>query len=94
VVSVTDPYGRILGFLDRNRYFFFQVAPQLHLRGRVNRRICNSLKEIKPDLRSNLGFMSEPNIEGGFHGTLFLYILRDAAETVMYSPVTMTSAVF
>jgi hypothetical protein len=21
VVSVTDPYGRILGFLDRNRYF-------------------------------------------------------------------------
>jgi hypothetical protein len=29
VVSVTNPYGRILGFLDRNRYFFFQVAPQL-----------------------------------------------------------------
>jgi hypothetical protein len=25
VVSVTDPYGRILGFLDRSRYFFFQV---------------------------------------------------------------------
>jgi hypothetical protein len=22
VVSVTDPYGRILGFLDRNHYFF------------------------------------------------------------------------
>jgi hypothetical protein len=21
VVSVTDPYGRILGFLDRGRYF-------------------------------------------------------------------------
>jgi CBS-domain-containing membrane protein len=33
VVSVTDPYGRILGFLDRNRYFFFQVAPQLYSRG-------------------------------------------------------------
>jgi hypothetical protein len=30
VVSVTDPYGRILGFLDRSRYFFFQVAPQLY----------------------------------------------------------------
>jgi hypothetical protein len=26
VVSVTDPYGHILGFLDRNCYFFFQVA--------------------------------------------------------------------
>jgi hypothetical protein len=23
VVSVTDPYGRILGFLDRSRYFFY-----------------------------------------------------------------------
>jgi hypothetical protein len=32
VVSVTDRYGRILGFLDRSRYFFFQVAPQLYSR--------------------------------------------------------------
>jgi CBS-domain-containing membrane protein len=30
VVSVTDIYGRILGFLNRSRYFFFQVAPQLY----------------------------------------------------------------
>jgi hypothetical protein len=36
VVSVTDPYGRILGFLDRSRYFFFQVARQLHSRGLVD----------------------------------------------------------
>jgi hypothetical protein len=28
VVTVTNPYGRILGFLDRSSYFFFQVAPQ------------------------------------------------------------------
>jgi hypothetical protein len=28
VVNVTDPYGCILDFLDRSRYFFFQVAPQ------------------------------------------------------------------
>jgi hypothetical protein len=33
VVSVTGPYGRILGFIDRSRYFFFQVAPQLYSRG-------------------------------------------------------------
>jgi hypothetical protein len=33
VGSVTNPYGSILGFLDRNRYFFFQVAPQLYSRG-------------------------------------------------------------
>jgi hypothetical protein len=30
VGSATDPHGRILGFLDRRRYYFFQVAPQLH----------------------------------------------------------------
>jgi hypothetical protein len=30
VVSVTDPYGRILGFLDWSCYFFFQVSPQLY----------------------------------------------------------------
>jgi hypothetical protein len=33
VVSVTNPYGRILGFLDRSRYYCFQIAPQLHSRG-------------------------------------------------------------
>jgi hypothetical protein len=33
VVSVTDPYDRILDFLDRSRYFFFQVAPQLYSQG-------------------------------------------------------------
>jgi hypothetical protein len=33
VISVTDPYGFILGFLDRSRYFFFQLAPQLYSRG-------------------------------------------------------------
>jgi hypothetical protein len=30
VVIVTDPYDCILGFLDRSRYFFFQVAPYLY----------------------------------------------------------------
>jgi hypothetical protein len=32
VVSVTDPYGRILGFLERSRYYFFKATPPLHLR--------------------------------------------------------------
>jgi hypothetical protein len=30
VVIATDLYCRILGFLDRSRYFFFQAAPQLY----------------------------------------------------------------
>jgi hypothetical protein len=36
VVGVADPYGRILDFLDRSRYFFYQVAPQLNSRGWVD----------------------------------------------------------
>jgi hypothetical protein len=35
VVSATDPQGRILGVLDRSRYYF-QVAPQLYSRGWVD----------------------------------------------------------
>jgi hypothetical protein len=27
VVSVTDSYCRILDFLDRSRYFYFEIAP-------------------------------------------------------------------
>jgi hypothetical protein len=36
MISVTDPYGHILGSLDRSRYFFFQIAPQLYSRGQVD----------------------------------------------------------
>jgi hypothetical protein len=35
VVSVTDFYDRVLGFLDRSCYFFQQVDPQLYSRGLV-----------------------------------------------------------
>jgi hypothetical protein len=36
VVSVPDSYCRILGFLDRSRHIFFQVAPQFNSRGWVD----------------------------------------------------------
>jgi hypothetical protein len=36
VVSAADLYGSNLGFLYQNRYFFFQVAPQLYSRGSVD----------------------------------------------------------
>jgi hypothetical protein len=36
VVSVTDPYVHILGFLDMSRNLFFQVAAQLYARGGVD----------------------------------------------------------
>jgi hypothetical protein len=32
VVSATNSHGCILGFVDRRRYHFFQVAPQLYFR--------------------------------------------------------------
>jgi hypothetical protein len=55
VVSVTDPYGRILAFLDRSRYFFFQVAPRLYSRGWVDhvpdslllRKSCSAANRIR-----------------------------------------------
>jgi hypothetical protein len=28
VVSAVAPHDRIIGFLDRSRYYFFQIAPQ------------------------------------------------------------------
>jgi hypothetical protein len=36
MVSATDLHGRILGFLDRSRYYFFQIAPHLYSRGWVD----------------------------------------------------------
>jgi hypothetical protein len=42
VVSATDPPGHILGFLDRSRYYFFQVAPQ---------QDANDLERIRKYLR-------------------------------------------
>jgi hypothetical protein len=36
VVRVKDPYGRILGFFREEPLLFFQVAPQLYPRGRVD----------------------------------------------------------
>jgi hypothetical protein len=36
VVSTTDLYDCILGFLDQSRYYFFHVAPQLYSRGRMD----------------------------------------------------------
>jgi hypothetical protein len=36
VVNATDPYRRILRFLDQSSYFLSHVAPQLYSQGRVD----------------------------------------------------------
>jgi hypothetical protein len=36
MVSATEPHGRIVGFLDQGRYYFFQVVPQLYSRGSMD----------------------------------------------------------
>jgi hypothetical protein len=33
LVSETDLYDRILGFLDQRRYYFYRVSPQFYSRG-------------------------------------------------------------
>jgi hypothetical protein len=48
VFSVTDPYGLILSFLDRSRYFFFQVASQMYSQGCVVLGIEFGLLDPKP----------------------------------------------
>jgi hypothetical protein len=55
VVSMTDPYGCNLGFLDRSRNFFFQVAPQLYSQGWVNPVISNhEYMKMKEGIRNKL----------------------------------------
>jgi hypothetical protein len=48
VVSVTDPYGRILGFLDRSRYF--SIAPQLYSRPITFFLVVPGIEPGPPDL--------------------------------------------
>jgi hypothetical protein len=52
VVSATDPHDRIFDFLDRSRYFFLQVAPQLYSRGLVDpfQRHCFSENVVVPGI--------------------------------------------
>jgi hypothetical protein len=45
-------YGRILGFLDRSRYFIFQVASQLYSRGWVD-PVSDSIHLKKSDIAGN-----------------------------------------
>jgi hypothetical protein len=52
VVSATDPYCHNLGFLDWNRYFSFQVAPQLYSWGWVD-PVPHSLHLRKSDSAVN-----------------------------------------
>jgi hypothetical protein len=56
VVSATISYARFLGFIDRNRYYFFQVAPRLYSRGWVDPvpdslLFCCSARDRTRDLR-------------------------------------------
>jgi hypothetical protein len=57
MVSATDPYGLIVGPLDRSDYFFFQVAPQLYSRGRMD-PVPDSLFLRKSGSAGNLTWIS------------------------------------
>jgi hypothetical protein len=58
VGRVTDPYGRIFGFLDLSRYFFFfQAAPQLYSRGWLDPVSDPLLLRISERWESDLGLL-------------------------------------
>jgi hypothetical protein len=74
VVSVTDPYGRIVGFLYRSRYFFFQVAPQL------SEDSYNILNKCKPRFSGFLNVHSVSDVRQKYinlnHQYVILFPLR------------------
>jgi hypothetical protein len=59
VVSATDSYDHILGFLDWSRYCFFQVAPQLYSRGWVDPVPDFSENLVAPGLEPDLWICSQ-----------------------------------
>jgi hypothetical protein len=60
VVSVPDPYGSILGFLDRSRYFFFQVASQLYSYRPSDRRLSAKLVSTFADRGCHVVSVPDP----------------------------------
>jgi hypothetical protein len=75
VVSVTDSHGRILGFLDRSLYYFFQVAPQLYST-RLNSR-------SRPTTSQKIWYLLESN-----PGPIDLYPELDHISDLNIYPVT------
>jgi hypothetical protein len=73
VVSATDPHDRILGFLDRSRYYFFQIAPHVYSRGWVDPvpdplllRKCGSARNlIRDPWISLVGYASASCVRSG-----------------------------
>jgi hypothetical protein len=83
VVSVTDPYGRILGFLDRSRCFFFQQAPQLCKRGWVD-PVPDSLLHKKSGRAEN-----RSSVWNGVHSASWVQLMSYLEEYVA-APVWKT----
>jgi hypothetical protein len=80
VVSEADPYGRNLGLIDRSRYFFFQVAPQLYSRGWVD-PVPDPLLLRKSGSAGNRTWTSGPVANNSDHYTK-VYILPTSYLTV------------
>jgi hypothetical protein len=80
VVSMTDPYGRILGFLDRSRYFFFQVAPQLYSRGKELVKISLATRIVTYQPQVELQSLSMEKHVSSTEGTMLVVISWDKTD--------------
>jgi hypothetical protein len=79
MASVTDPYGRTLGFLDRSRYFFFKVAPQLYSRGWVdpvpNPLLLRECRSARNWIRAS-GSVATNSVTRGYFVVPYLFSLK------------------
>jgi hypothetical protein len=101
VVSVTDPYVRILGFLDRSRYLFFQVAPRLYSRGWVDPvpdplllRKSGSVEDRTRTPGSSQELTTRPQRRSTFFYITYINSVRTSHETQYISvvlPGTLTT---
>jgi hypothetical protein len=75
VVSVTDPYGRILGFLDRSRYTFLSSSSSVVLTRLSGPR-------SRP---TNFFFLVVPGIEPGPPDTRPILVISKYPIAVQYN---------
>jgi hypothetical protein len=83
VVSAMDPHGRILGFLDRSGFYFFQVAPQSYSTRLSGPRSRHYFSEnlvapgIEPGISGSVARNSDHYTTEAVHKNTYMYYMLD-----------------